>query len=335
MLLTAILSLIAGVQTPGSALFEGPTWDRWMYPFNPFPGVRTSISTFGTSGEPDFDNRDGQLLMAFDTSGAATPGLGVGSYRITQAVVTVQNNEDVQFVYDDTQDPYTVFLDPGDEDWEEDADPGQPLELYGVGYRGGFGVASFGETSAYTAGDPLGQGIRNAFAIGAEPGEESRDVSLNVVDRFDPVPWAIGLIDTVPVGQFVPIDQLMDFTIDVDRPDIQQYFAEALDGGQLNLAITSLTAVEPYGGSFPSFYSRENPVVLLGLATAARLELEFEILEPCPEDLDSSGAIDFGDVVAILGVWGVCGGCPEDLDGSGVIDFGDVLLVLAAWGPCP
>ncbi len=26
--------------------------------------------------------------------------------------------------------------------------------------------------------------------------------------------------------------------------------------------------------------------------------------------------------------------CPEDLDGSGTVDFGDILIVLAAWGAC-
>ena len=55
----------------------------------------------------------------------------------------------------------------------------------------------------------------------------------------------------------------------------------------------------------------------------------------CPEDLDHSGAVDFGDILVILAAWGSCEGeCPEDLDGSGAVDFGDVLVVLAAWGPC-
>jgi len=55
---------------------------------------------------------------------------------------------------------------------------------------------------------------------------------------------------------------------------------------------------------------------------------------PCPEDLDGSGAVDFGDILAILSAWGNVGG-PEDLDGSGFVDFGDLLAVLGAWGLCP
>ena len=61
--------------------------------------------------------------------------------------------------------------------------------------------------------------------------------------------------------------------------------------------------------------------------------LELSGFEPCPADLDCSGAVDFGDILAILAAWGNKGG-PEDLDGSGTVDFGDILVVLGAWGPC-
>jgi hypothetical protein len=53
----------------------------------------------------------------------------------------------------------------------------------------------------------------------------------------------------------------------------------------------------------------------------------------CLADLDESGAVDFGDILAVLAAWGNAGG-PEDLDGSGTVGFGDVLVVLASWGPC-
>ncbi len=54
----------------------------------------------------------------------------------------------------------------------------------------------------------------------------------------------------------------------------------------------------------------------------------------CEADLDGTGDIGFGDILAILAAWGNAGG-PEDLDGSGTVDFGDLLVVLGAWGPCP
>lgn len=54
----------------------------------------------------------------------------------------------------------------------------------------------------------------------------------------------------------------------------------------------------------------------------------------CPEDLDHSGAVDFGDIIILLTAWGGPGG-PNDLDGSGTVDIGDLVTVLSAWGPCP
>ncbi len=65
-----------------------------------------------------------------------------------------------------------------------------------------------------------------------------------------------------------------------------------------------------------------------------RFDFVLEISATCPADLDGSGAVDFGDILAILSAWGNKGG-PEDLDGNGIVDFGDILAVLAAWGPCP
>ncbi|NNF41605.1 MAG: VCBS repeat-containing protein [Phycisphaerales bacterium] len=57
--------------------------------------------------------------------------------------------------------------------------------------------------------------------------------------------------------------------------------------------------------------------------------------EPCPADLDGSGDVGFGDLLAVLSSWGPCEACPEDLDGDGSVGFGDLLAVLSAWGACP
>lgn len=54
----------------------------------------------------------------------------------------------------------------------------------------------------------------------------------------------------------------------------------------------------------------------------------------CGGDLDGSGAIDFGDLLAVLSNFGPCDQCPEDLDVSGAVDFGDLLLLLANFGGC-
>ncbi|MCP3902175.1 MAG: hypothetical protein GY715_00955 [Planctomycetes bacterium] len=55
----------------------------------------------------------------------------------------------------------------------------------------------------------------------------------------------------------------------------------------------------------------------------------------CPEDLDTSGDVGFGDILVIIGAWGPCGAsCPEDLSDNGNVDFADILAVIGAWGPC-
>ncbi|MHC5114893.1 MAG: hypothetical protein ACYTGP_10755 [Planctomycetota bacterium] len=56
---------------------------------------------------------------------------------------------------------------------------------------------------------------------------------------------------------------------------------------------------------------------------------------PCPGDVDGSGEVGFGDVLAIISAWGPCASCPEDLNGSGAVDFADILIVIGAWGACP
>ena len=51
----------------------------------------------------------------------------------------------------------------------------------------------------------------------------------------------------------------------------------------------------------------------------------------CPEDLDDSGEVGFGDILAALSAWGT----PEgDVDANGSTDFGDILAILSNWGPC-
>jgi hypothetical protein len=56
---------------------------------------------------------------------------------------------------------------------------------------------------------------------------------------------------------------------------------------------------------------------------------------PCPGDVDGSGVVGFGDLLAVLSAWGPCDACPEDVDDSGAVDFADLLIVLASWGGCP
>jgi hypothetical protein len=55
---------------------------------------------------------------------------------------------------------------------------------------------------------------------------------------------------------------------------------------------------------------------------------------PCPADLDQTGVVDVGDILALIDAWGQIGG-DADLDGSGTVGVGDILALIDAWGPCP
>lgn len=58
-----------------------------------------------------------------------------------------------------------------------------------------------------------------------------------------------------------------------------------------------------------------------------------EVTERLLADLDSSGFVDFGDIVLLLGQWGPCADdfCPGDFDLNGSVDFLDLLFVLSTW----
>ncbi|MFK7961965.1 MAG: hypothetical protein AB8G96_15735 [Phycisphaerales bacterium] len=63
-------------------------------------------------------------------------------------------------------------------------------------------------------------------------------------------------------------------------------------------------------------------------------QLDLPATSPCPTDLDGSGTVDFGDLLAILSSWGPCDACPADFNMSGTVDFNDLLAVLSSFGPC-
>jgi hypothetical protein len=52
-------------------------------------------------------------------------------------------------------------------------------------------------------------------------------------------------------------------------------------------------------------------------------------------DLDGDGAIDFADLILMLGGWGGCPvACAADVDASGAVDGADLAILLERWGPC-
>ena len=62
----------------------------------------------------------------------------------------------------------------------------------------------------------------------------------------------------------------------------------------------------------------------------------------CPADISppptGNGAVNAGDLLAVINAWGPCGGsCPADIapaGGDGVVNAADLLAVINNWGPC-
>jgi hypothetical protein len=67
-----------------------------------------------------------------------------------------------------------------------------------------------------------------------------------------------------------------------------------------------------------------------GLYAIARIKLG-ATTNPCPADVNGSGAVDASDLAAVLAGWD---GASPDLNGDGIVNAADLATILAAWGPC-
>ena len=67
-----------------------------------------------------------------------------------------------------------------------------------------------------------------------------------------------------------------------------------------------------------------------GLYAVARIRVG-ATSNPCPADVNGSGAVDASDLAAVLAGWG---GASPDLNGDGIVNASDLATILAAWGPC-
>ncbi|MFK7961898.1 MAG: CRTAC1 family protein [Phycisphaerales bacterium] len=76
-----------------------------------------------------------------------------------------------------------------------------------------------------------------------------------------------------------------------------------------------------------------NGAVTVVADVAVNQTLTLEPPAACPGDLSGpNGAVDFGDLLAVLSAWGTPDG---DVSGDGQTAFDDILVVLSGWGPCP
>lgn len=289
-----IALLLAAAQAAAApSLYSSPDLDRWMYPFNATPGVRPTGSMFGNlSGPPSFDQRDAQVVLGFQTSVSGTApipaGLGAANYQISSARLTV-TIAGGSFEYDPTYDDVASYL-------GNDADPGRPIELFGLGFRNGYSELGFGandelppafeEATAFSPPGPPASEVRSAYALGFDAAGNGFDASNNVADGIDPFVMAIGQMALAP-GDVPAVGTTVSFDVDLSAPGVLAYLQQGLDAGQLGFVVSSL-APASFGGppTYPSIFLRESAD---GRPT---LELDVQIVpEPTSAALVGCGAL--------------------------------------------
>ena len=315
-----------------NVLFDEPAHDRWNYPFNFTPGARGAASTFNAINETDFDDRDGQVFIGFDTETQLDAGLGEPYYVIVSAEMRLATT-DGGFIFDGTYDPIATFADPMD----PEALNGRPCELFGVGYRGGFDVGSYVETSPFGAPDGMNYtAVRNAFAtdyLGGEPVDISNHIfgemiGSEVFPQREVSPFAIGQAQGVAVGAVVPFDTDFVFTLDLGNPDVDLYLRRAVNAGKLRFMVSSAHAAVMQGGEFVNWYTRDN---FFGDGFAARLDLTVMTLDPLVGDINLDGIVDTADLGLLIGNFGTSNET-GDINGDGVVDTADLGLLIGNFG---
>lgn len=277
-----------------NATYSQPTLDKWVYPFaSNGGGLRTSAPTFGAVGGDAglWDDRDAQFLAGFNTSVEVPAGLGAASYQVVSAqfTITMNINSANMVVFDGSYDPIATYDSANEGAPINGDDAGRSIELYGVGYRNGFTATSMVENSPFAFGDPTLEGVRNFYATDFLSGS-ARDVSNNVRDGFDPLPFAVGQVAPAFLnldGTIMDQDDIL-FTLNLANPDVLSYLASGLHLGRVNLMVSSMHSASQGGpATRPEFDAKE-----LGLAgTPARFSLEVNVVpEPSTAALLAAGA---------------------------------------------
>lgn len=355
--LAAALLMSARNGQAAEYVFAVPSDDRWHYPYNFSVGGRTIATCFGTAGTPTFNDRDGIMIIAWQTGNEIAPGLAADAYGIRSVTVTLTNTADAAWPVDLTVDEWFTYdvdgndilnLDgvprgePGDVDGEsDDEDPGRPIELFGAGFGPFYTAQSWNELSLFI-------GSANSPGVARDPFpfvfQDVTGALLHVEDNvkglhndhlpvpvygFTPTPWAIGVpIDYTPGNQPVPFDVVFQVDLTLSEGAVRRYFQEQLSAGRVFVAVTSLTETIQEGpqGGVPAFYTKE--AVGIPGAKAPRLDLS-ACLAVRPDldmdcDVDSADLERFEQCVTGPAKGSVEEGCARaDFDGDGDVDQED------------
>ncbi|TVQ62063.1 MAG: hypothetical protein EA378_06255 [Phycisphaerales bacterium] len=367
--------LAGGVAAPSAAQtfdFDRPQHDRWHYPFNGTPGSRLTASTFLYVGPPGFNNRDGAFIIVWNTAALIPPGQDPEDYNLAELRVTLTNEAGAEWEIDLTTDEWFTQV-PGV--GGDDTDPGQPIELFGVGFGPTYtepvpGTANpWNEFSPYIGSDSLADIPRDPypFVYQDETGDRLRvedhvaglwnDQLEEPVTSFTPIAWAIGNPQNyTPGNQPVPFDVVFDVDLTLSDGLVRAYFQDQLSKGYLAVIVTSFQPSVMFGpsNSFGSFYTKEGADFAADPSVRApRLAVTLADATPdCPADITGpaldgvpDGAVTIADLNFYLTLW--LDNDPQAditgpaLDGvpDGAVTIADLNFYIDLWintqGACP
>lgn len=345
LMLASFLAVCGGVGGSASAqvfnLGIDATLDRWMYPFNGSPGTRLSASIFGAPRLEGFDDYDAQFVVGFQTEEDVPTGLAASSYRVISATVYAVISNNMQFRYDPTYDNQNTYQNqvgeyPG---YVPDSDPGRPISLWGVGYRDGYSLANWGETSPFGFNPliPPAQEGRVIYMASFDAAGVPTDASNHLKAEIDLAPAAIGRTSVVTPGDLVPADTEFAFQINLCDPGMRAFLTESLSAGELRLAIASLhPATGGKGGgsgdvTYPIFYTRENPIAqIFGFSP----HLELEVRVGSAGDYNGDGIRNFFDISEFLNDFNA-GRPAADMNTDCTLNFFDISIFLSEFNAAP
>lgn len=342
LLITSLLALFgSAAHAQVFSVATDANLDRWMYPFNGSPGTRLSASTFGAPRLEGFDDYDAQFIVGFRTSSGVPAGQAPSAYRVISAKVYAVVSNDGQFRFDPTYDHQNTYQNqvgsyPG---LVPDSDPGRPVTLWGVGYRDGFSLANWIETSPFGFNPtiPPAQQARTAFMATFSADGSASDASNHLKAEADLTPAAIGQTDTVNPGDLVPADTEFAFEVNLCDPGVRAYLTQSLSAGELRFAIACLHPADggPDGGSgdvtYPVWYTRENPIAqIFGLVP----HLEIQVRVGNAGDYNGDGIRNFFDISAFLNDFNA-GNPAADMNTDCALNFFDISIFLNEFNTAP
>jgi prepilin-type N-terminal cleavage/methylation domain-containing protein/prepilin-type processing-associated H-X9-DG protein len=296
--------------------------------------------------------RTGTALLAFDTSMHVEASHAPDRYAISSVTLTATWTNDgtanTALVYDDSPITHTdIFAEVSGGGITAQ----RPMELYGVGFRGGYTGYEF---STATAGAPLLDELTHPFSASdggyvAYPiiGDASLagtyvDVSNSVTGgysateaahstvAFTPSPWAIGTTDLAP-GTVIPNNTTFTFELDLSAPGVTGYVQQSLADGAIGFFLSSLhdTGELGAGGDYPRWYLKESTGFPYFSTTPPTLSIDYSLLpEAFPGDFDGSGIVDANDYSTWQANFGnsVNGFSGADGNGNGTVDAADYII---------